>query len=71
MYRRSNNDDKRLQTFDKVTTFPYGTNVFKMCESEMLSKNKLSGPDKVKNTPKDKDKDKNTPKYKDKDKNTP
>ena len=36
----SSNDDKRLQTFDKVTTFPYGTNVFKMCESEMLSKNK-------------------------------
>ena len=34
----SSNDDKRLQTFDKVTTFPYGTNVFKACESEMLSK---------------------------------
>ena len=27
---RSSNDDKRLQTFDKVTTFPYGTNVFKL-----------------------------------------
>ena len=36
----SSNDDKRLQTFDKVTTFHYGTNVFKLCESEMLSKNK-------------------------------
>ena len=36
----SSNDDKRLQTFDKVTTFPYGTNVFKVCESEMLLKNK-------------------------------
>ena len=35
----SSNDDKRLQTFDKVTTFPYGTNAFKVCESEMLSKN--------------------------------
>ena len=34
----SSNDDKRLQTFDKVTTFPCGTNVFKLCESEMLSK---------------------------------
>ena len=34
------NDDKRLQTFDKVTTFPYGTNAFKVCESEMLPKNK-------------------------------
>ena len=37
---RSSNDDKRLQTFDKVTTFPNGTNVFKLCESEMLSKDK-------------------------------
>ena len=34
------NDDKRIQTFDKVTTFPYGTNAFKVSESEMLSKNK-------------------------------
>ena len=36
----SSNDDKRIRTFDKVTTFPYGTNTFKVCESEMLSKNK-------------------------------
>ena len=36
----SNNDDKRLQTFDKITTYPYGTNAFKVCESEMLSKYK-------------------------------
>ena len=35
----SSNDDKRIQTFDKVTTFPYGTNVFKVCKNEMLSKN--------------------------------
>ena len=35
----SSNDDKRLQTFDKVTTFPYGTNAFKVSESEMPSKN--------------------------------
>ena len=34
----SSNGDKRLQTLDKVTTFPYGTNAFKVCESEMLSK---------------------------------
>ena len=34
----SSNDDKRLQTFDKNTTYPYGTNAFKVCESEMLSK---------------------------------
>ena len=31
----SSNDDKRLQTFDKVTTYPHGTSVFKICESEM------------------------------------
>ena len=34
----SSNDDKRLQTFNKVTTYPYGTNAFKACEDEMLSK---------------------------------
>ena len=34
----SSNDDKRLQTFDKITACPYGTNAFKVCESEMLSK---------------------------------
>ena len=34
----SSNDDKRLQTFDKITTYPYGTNAFKVCESETLSK---------------------------------
>ena len=34
----SYNDDKRFQTFDKITTYPYGTNAFKVCECEMLSK---------------------------------
>ena len=34
----SSNDYKRMQTFDKVTTFPYRTNAFKVCESEILSK---------------------------------
>ena len=34
----SSNDDKRLQTFDKITTYPQGTIAFKVCESEMLSK---------------------------------
>ena len=34
----NSNDDKRLQTFDRVTTYPYGTNAFKVCESKMLSK---------------------------------
>ena len=32
----STNDDKRLQTFDRITTYLYETNVFKVCESEML-----------------------------------
>ena len=32
------NDNKTLQTFDRITTYPYGTNAFKVCESEMLSK---------------------------------
>ena len=29
----SSNDDKRLQTFDRVTTYPRRTNAFKLCES--------------------------------------
>ena len=33
----SSNDDKRLQTFDKITTYPYGANAFNVSESEMLS----------------------------------
>ena len=32
------NNAKRLQTLDKITTYPYGTNTSKVCESEMLSK---------------------------------
>ena len=32
----SNNDDKRTQTFGGIETYPYGTNFFKACESEML-----------------------------------
>ena len=34
----SSNDDKRLQRFDKITRYPYGTNTFEVCKSEMLSK---------------------------------
>ena len=34
----SSNDDKRLQTFDRATTYPYGTKAFEVCEREMLSK---------------------------------
>ena len=29
-------DDKRLRTFDRIETCPYGTNAFKVCESEMM-----------------------------------
>ena len=36
----SSNDDKRLETFDKITTHPYGTNALKACACEMLSKYK-------------------------------
>ena len=32
----SSNYDKRIQTFDRITTNPYGTNVFKVFENEML-----------------------------------
>ena len=33
----SSNDDKRIQIFDKVTTFPQETRTVKVCENEMLS----------------------------------
>ena len=36
----NSNDDRRLQTLDGITTYPYGTNAFKVCESEMLVKRK-------------------------------
>ena len=32
----SSTDDKRLQTFDKIRTYPYGANAFKVCDNEML-----------------------------------
>ena len=34
----SSNADKRLQTFNNITTYPYRTNAFKVCESEMLKR---------------------------------
>ena len=37
----SSNDDKRIQTFNKATTYPYGTNAFIICKNEMLLKYKL------------------------------
>ena len=38
----SANDDKRLQTFDRITTYPYGANAFKVWESEMMVVKKYS-----------------------------
>ena len=34
----SSNDDKRLQTFDRVTSYPYGTSAGKVSKTELLSK---------------------------------
>ena len=34
----NSSDNKRLQTFDGITTYPYGTNAFKVCENEMMIK---------------------------------
>ena len=33
----SSNDGKRLQALDKVTTYPCGTNAYKVCDSEMMA----------------------------------
>ena len=33
----SSKDDEIPKTFDRITTYPYGTNAFKVCESEMLT----------------------------------
>ena len=29
----SSNDDKRLQTFDRITSYPYGASVGKVCKT--------------------------------------
>ena len=34
------NDDKRLQKFDRITSYPYGTSAGKACKTELLSKYK-------------------------------
>ena len=34
----SSNDDKRLKIFDRITLYPYGTSVGKVCKTEMLGK---------------------------------
>ena len=32
----SSNDNKRLQTFDRITTYSHGVSAFKVCQSEIL-----------------------------------
>ena len=32
----SSNDDKKLQTFNVIEIYPYGTNAFKVCENEVI-----------------------------------
>ena len=34
----SSNDDKRLQYFDRIISYPYGTSAGKVCKTELLSK---------------------------------
>ena len=34
----SSNDDKRLQTFDRITMYPHGTSAGRVCKTELLSK---------------------------------
>ena len=34
----SSNDDKRLQSFDRVTSYPYGASAGKVCNTELLNK---------------------------------
>ena len=33
----SSNDKKRLQTFDSLTSYPYGTAAGKVCKTELLN----------------------------------
>ena len=34
----SSNDDKILQTFDRIISYPYGASAGKVCKTELLSK---------------------------------
>ena len=36
----SSNDDKLLQTFDRITSYSYGAGVGKVCKTELLNKYK-------------------------------
>ena len=33
----NSNDDKRLQTYNKITTYPYGINAFKVCAVDQIA----------------------------------
>ena len=35
----SSNDDKRLQTFDKITSYPYGGSAGRVCKTELSKVN--------------------------------
>ena len=37
----SSNDDKRLQTFDRITSYSYGTSAGKVCKTELLNKRNI------------------------------
>ena len=39
----SSNDDKRLQTYDRITSYPYGTRAGKVRKTEILSKVNING----------------------------
>ena len=34
----SSNDNKILQAYDRITSYPYGTSAGEVCETELLSK---------------------------------
>ena len=36
-----NSDNKRLRSFDGITTFPYGTSAFKVCAAELKVKHAI------------------------------
>ena len=38
----SSNDDKRLQTYGKITTYPHGSSFGKVCKTELLNNAKQS-----------------------------
>ena len=42
------NDDKRIQTFDGFTTYPYGAHYFKICKVKILAKKKVDRPIRLK-----------------------